>query len=205
MRVQTELRRNPKHFWNFVNSKLKCSSIPSVVCLDEVRIHVNVWILRAVRQIFRFGLRWEYCFWWGCRDCLCGCSWKLSGSGYVLGHSWHDYHRLKTIEEIVLCWTRWYTYCCIQLLCRSVSGASVSYLQQVVWPRHLSNDLETVFYVSCIQKRGSQKREKLPWHNQFIWGIQDFLNNREQRSAQLHKMIYIDWSTWIHAWTIRKH
>ena len=36
MRVQTELRRNPKHFWNFVNSKRKCSSIPSVVCLDEV-------------------------------------------------------------------------------------------------------------------------------------------------------------------------
>ncbi|XP_055522500.1 uncharacterized protein LOC129716691 [Wyeomyia smithii] len=29
MRVQTDLRRNPKQFWNFVNSKRKCSLIPS--------------------------------------------------------------------------------------------------------------------------------------------------------------------------------
>ena len=33
--VQTELRRNPKKFWNFVNSKRKCCSIPSEVYLDE--------------------------------------------------------------------------------------------------------------------------------------------------------------------------
>ena len=36
MRVQIDLRRNPKHFWKFVNSKRKCSAIPSNVCLDGI-------------------------------------------------------------------------------------------------------------------------------------------------------------------------
>ena len=36
LKVQTDLRRNPKAFWNFVNSKRKCSSIPADVYLDEV-------------------------------------------------------------------------------------------------------------------------------------------------------------------------
>ena len=36
MRVQTDLRRNPKGFWNFVNSKRKCSEIPLNVYLDEI-------------------------------------------------------------------------------------------------------------------------------------------------------------------------
>ncbi|XP_053692152.1 uncharacterized protein LOC128740616 [Sabethes cyaneus] len=34
LRVQTDLRKNPKNFWNFVNSKRKCSSVPLNVCLD---------------------------------------------------------------------------------------------------------------------------------------------------------------------------
>ena len=34
LRVQTDLRKNPRNFWNFVNSKRKCSSIPSNICLD---------------------------------------------------------------------------------------------------------------------------------------------------------------------------
>ncbi|XP_053688477.1 uncharacterized protein LOC128737794 [Sabethes cyaneus] len=36
LRVQTDLRKQPKNFWNFVNSKRKCSSIPSHVCLDGI-------------------------------------------------------------------------------------------------------------------------------------------------------------------------
>ena len=34
--VQTDLRRNPKGFWNFVNSKRKCSSVPVNVRLDDL-------------------------------------------------------------------------------------------------------------------------------------------------------------------------
>ena len=36
LRVQTDLRRNPKMFWKFVNSKRKVSSIPANVYLDEI-------------------------------------------------------------------------------------------------------------------------------------------------------------------------
>ncbi|XP_058449264.1 uncharacterized protein LOC131429231 [Malaya genurostris] len=42
MRVQTDLRRNPKKFWTFVNSKRKCSSIPPNVCLDGVESNSTV-------------------------------------------------------------------------------------------------------------------------------------------------------------------
>lgn len=35
MRVQTDLRRNPRNFWNFVNSKRKSSSIPANLFLEE--------------------------------------------------------------------------------------------------------------------------------------------------------------------------
>ncbi|XP_053690885.1 uncharacterized protein LOC128739423 [Sabethes cyaneus] len=35
LRIQTDLRRNPKKFWTFVNSKRKCSSVPSDVYLDD--------------------------------------------------------------------------------------------------------------------------------------------------------------------------
>ncbi|XP_055523181.1 uncharacterized protein LOC129717336 [Wyeomyia smithii] len=34
--VQTDLRRNPKKFWNFVNSKRKCFSTPTDVYLEEM-------------------------------------------------------------------------------------------------------------------------------------------------------------------------
>ena len=34
LRVQSDLRSNPKKFWSFVNSKRKCSSIPLKVCFD---------------------------------------------------------------------------------------------------------------------------------------------------------------------------
>ncbi|XP_055527267.1 uncharacterized protein LOC129719876 [Wyeomyia smithii] len=36
LRVQADLRRNPKGFWNFVNSKRKCSSVPVNVRLDDL-------------------------------------------------------------------------------------------------------------------------------------------------------------------------
>ena len=41
LRVQTDLRRQPKKFWNFVNSKRKCSSIPGNVYYDGVETKSN--------------------------------------------------------------------------------------------------------------------------------------------------------------------
>ncbi|XP_055522520.1 uncharacterized protein LOC129716712 [Wyeomyia smithii] len=35
LRVQTDLRRNPRNFWNFVNTKRKCSSVPVNVRFDN--------------------------------------------------------------------------------------------------------------------------------------------------------------------------
>ena len=34
--IQTDLRRNPRRFWNYVNSKRKCSSIPQNIYLDGI-------------------------------------------------------------------------------------------------------------------------------------------------------------------------
>ena len=36
LRVQTDLRKNPRNFWNYVNSKRKCASVPLHVQLDSI-------------------------------------------------------------------------------------------------------------------------------------------------------------------------